>query len=344
MVYLKKIIEENRDKLIRYKNIELVAYFSIVSPDKLNGYDFDLSPDEEYAFKGYKKENVSIEYILPIMSKPPVKGMNAISNIYKFSGLYLTAKDELSAQYKTKFIESDMKQKYFMSKIEPSFLPLLRKEVETISENSISTIIKYILNDNNTSEDKIDQALIEITKDDLDVQTQILLEDLEKSLLKVKYISLEAEDLIRCILNNFSNSIQKIKVRRKDHPPYTIEDEYDVQDILYVIIKSIFPNLRDEDAIAKVGAKSTKIDLILRDEQIMIEVKMVKMSDKNEVNFIEQLKIDIESYHQCKWLNKLFCFVYDPYRKTKDIANFHDLNGMRNKNGHEFDVEIIVVS
>jgi hypothetical protein len=116
-----------------------------------------------------------------------------------------------------------------------------------------------------------------------------------------------------------------------------------VQDVLYVILKSIFPTLRDEDPIPKVGAKSTKIDLILRNEKILIEVKMIKAKDSNETHFIEQLKVDFESYHECQWLDKLFCFVYDPFKKTKDLSNFNDLNGERKKGNHSFDVELIVV-
>jgi hypothetical protein len=93
-----------------------------------------------------------------------------------------------------------------------------------------------------------------------------------------------------------------------------------------------------------VGAKSTKIDLILREEKVLIEVKMIKERDSNETEFIEQLKKDFESYHQCQWLEKLFCFVYDPNRKTRDLANFMDLNGERSKNGHSFSVEVIVAN
>lgn len=346
MVYLRKIIAENRSKLIQLKNIELAAYLSIVSPEKLSDYDFELSPDEEIALKGYKKETIDSQSVVTIVSRPPIKGMNATSNIYKFSGLYLSSKKELSALYKTKFEESDLMQKYFISKVDSSFTPLLHKEIEKITnDNAISIVLKQILNIDEIPEDKIDTALLEFAESEIDIQTQILLEDLEKSLLKIKYINFNSEELIRNMLNNFSNSIQKIiKNRRKGHAEFTINDEYDVQDILYVILKSVFPHLRDEDAIAKVGAKTTKIDLILREEQILIEAKMIKQSDTNETHFIEELKVDFESYHQCNWLSKLFCFVYDPYKKTKDLSNFHDLNGTREKNGHKFNVEVIVIN
>lgn len=170
-----------------------------------------------------------------------------------------------------------------------------------------------------------------------------MLEDVQAALLQIKFVNKSPDEVVRCVLENFTNSIQKIiKERRKDHPTFVITDEYDVQDILYVILKSIFPNMREEDPIPKVGAKSTKIDLLIREEKILVEVKMIKEKDLTETQFIEQLKIDFESYHQCKWLRKLFCFVYDPGKKTRDISNFNDLNGDRIKGGHSFNVEVIV--
>lgn len=343
MVYLRKIIEENKARIAQHKNIELVAYLFISSPNLIKTYTYDLTPDEEVAFKGYQNSPVNIETIKGVINKPPIKGINALSNIYKLSGLYLSAKSELVEIYQKKFDESDLKQMYFICKIEPSFNSLLEKKIEN-NTSPISKIINVLLG-KKIAENDLNNALTEIVRLNIDSQTLIILEDLEKSLLELKYINLDSNDLINHILNNFSNSIQKItKNRRKHHTNFSLNDEYDVQDILYVILKSVFPNLRDEDPIPKVGAKSTKIDLILRDENILIEVKMLKESDPNETQFIEQLKIDIESYHQCAWLDKLFCFVYDPHRKTRDVSNFYDLNGTREKNGHKFDVEVIVVN
>ncbi len=116
----------------------------------------------------------------------------------------------------------------------------------------------------------------------------------------------------------------------------------DVQDVLYVMLKSIFPTLKEEDPTPIVGAKSNKIDLIHREEGILIEVKMQKQSDSNERDFIEQLKNDIQSYRNSHWLRHLIFFVYDPLGKTKDAHNFYDLNGTQSINGTAFSVEIVL--
>lgn len=346
MVYLREILKHNKVKLIQNKNIELAAYLYVQSFEELTNNSFELSPDEEVALIGYKKEPVEISKVVSIISKAPIKGFSATSNVYKFAGLYLSAKKELSQKISEKYQQSDLKQKYFLTKIEPSLKEKLEKEIFDLNNQSLAILIKVVFGQGNVNELELNTALQSVALgSEIDVQLQILLEDIENYLMSIRYVNKSTDEVIRDILNNFSNAIQKIiKNRRKDHPNFIIEDEYDVQDILYVILKAVFPNLRDEDAIGKVGGKTTKIDLIIREEKILIEVKMIKEKDSNETHFIEQLKVDIESYHECKWLRKLFCFVYDPYKKTRDISNFNDLNGERTKSGHNFNVEVIVVN
>lgn len=348
MVYLGTVIKKNRELIYQYNNIETVAYLYASSFSNVSDIEIgllELSPEESIALKGYKNEAVTTETIASIISKPPIKGIDATSNVFKFAGLYLGAKDRLHERLVEKFDNADVKDQFFLSKIEPNLNQRLFDNLDIDADNPFSIIVNHILNKNEVSENDLNNSISRLINGTLDVQSLLLLEFLEKHLLEVRFISKNSEQILREIFYNFSNAVQKIiKDRRKGHPQYQIEDEYDVQDILYVIIKSIFPNMRDEDSIAKVGAKSTKIDFILREEEILIEVKMIKKGDSNEKHFIEQLKVDFESYHKCVWLNKLFCFVYDPYKKTGDISNFNDLNGQRVKGSHSYNVEIIVVN
>jgi hypothetical protein len=346
MVYLREILKQNKTKLFQYKNIELAAYLYIQFFEEIFAHYFELSPEEEVAILGYKKERVDTSKVVSIISKAPIKGISATSNIYKFAGLYLSARTELRQQLIEKYQQSDLKQKYFLCKIEPSLKTQLSKDVLELDKDPLAILIKTVFDMSFVKETELNSALkIVAMGAEIDVQLQVLLEDIESTLLQTKFVNKSADEVVRDVLNNFSNAIQKIvKDRRKEHPEFKIEDEYDVQDILYVILKSIFPTLREEDPIPKVGAKSTKIDLINREEKILIEVKMIKVKDSNETHFIEQLKADFESYHECKWLRKLFCFVYDPYKKTRDISNFHDLNGERTKGEHNFNVEVIVTN
>lgn len=343
MVYLREIIKNSKEKLLQFNNIESVAYLYVVNSNNLFEDNFDLSPEEQIAIKGYKNEICETDEIKQIVSKKPIKGVSALSNIFKLSGLYLASKSLLEDELLKRHNSGSIKEKYFLSKIEPSLLDNFNDEV--FGTDSISVIIKNIINTEDICNDVLDAAVRDIINKDIDIKTLIILEDLEKKLLQTKYLNQDANNLVKNVLNNFSNAIKKIiQNRRKNHNEYEIKDEYDVQDVLYVILKSVFPNLKDEDPIQKSGGKGTRIDLILREEEILIEVKMIKASDYTESKFIDELKIDIESYHGSPWIKTLFCFVYDPFNKTRDIANFTDLNGIREKDGKRFNVETIVVN
>lgn len=346
MVYLREVIKNNKKYISQYNNIETVAYlYASFQSNQIENINFELSPEETVALDGYLNKPDTYQKISSIISKSPIKGIDATSNIFKFSGLYLGAKDQLKDKLIERFQKGNIKEKFFLSKVEPSLKDSLTQSLKLDLIDPFSVLINKLFEVNDVSEEDINNALKLIISADLDIYTLLLLEEIENQLLQVKFISKTPEEVLRDIFYNFPNAVQKIiKNRRKGHLEFEIKDEYDVQDILYVIIKSIFPNMRDEDPIPKVGGKSTKIDLILRDEKILVEVKMIKEKDANETHFIEQLKVDFESYHKCVWLEKLFCFVYDPFKKTRDISNFNDLNGKRTKGEHNYNVEVIVVN
>lgn len=345
MVYLREILKQNRDKILAFNNLETATYLSITNPEKLSNTELELTNEEQVAYKGFKAEEVTKEELEQIINKKPVKGVSAVSNLYKLLGLYHCSNDIVKGKLAQKFETASPEERYLIGKIEPEFKGRI---LETSSGQELSPlvpIIKLLILSETLNTDYLEETLLKIISTDFDVPTQVILEDLERKLLRTTYDNRSADQLMRSILQNFPNAIKKIITdRRKGHSEFEINDEYDVQDLLYVILKSAFPELKDEDPIEKHGGKGSRIDLILREEGLLIEVKMIKEKDSNETKFIGELKIDIESYHQCPWLKKLYCFVYDPFNKTKDIKNFEDLNGKRTKQGHEFDVEVIVVS
>lgn len=345
MVYLRTLINENRDRILQFRNLEAAAYLSITNISELEDFEFHLTPEEKLALKGFKGEQCEPAELKSIVNQPIKKGMSVLTNVYKLSGLYLCNNELLKAKLKSRYDSGNIRLKYFLTKVEPALSDNLKRDVETAPPSSISNVIKRIFGVGDISEEEINADLLSLASSDIDTQTLLILEDLEKVLLKVAYLNLNAEEMVRSILNNFSNAVQKvIKERRKGHDNFEINDEYDVQDILYVILKSVFPNLKEEESTPKIGGTSSRVDFVLREEAIMIEAKMIKSTDDNEKKFIDQLKVDFESYHEASFLKKLFCFVYDPFKKTRDIANFQDLNGDRTKGKNSFNIEVIVVS
>lgn len=157
-----------------------------------------------------------------------------------------------------------------------------------------------------------------------------------------KYDEHDAISLIRQILNNFSYAVSKIiKDRRKDHIEFIISDEYDVQDVLYVMLYPLFPDLTPEDYTVKHAGSNKRIDLVINSKHITIEVKMLKEKE-SEGKFIEELNVDISTYHKYPDIEYLFGFVYDPFHKINNPSKFYQLNGKKSNNEVSYEVEIII--
>lgn len=87
-------------------------------------------------------------------------------------------------------------------------------------------------------------------------------------------------------------------------PTLTINDEYDVQDLFHSILKLEFEDIRPEEWCPSYAGSSKRLDLLIKDASIVIEVKKTRASLKQK-NIGEQLIIDIANYrsHQdCKHL------------------------------------------
>ena len=346
MVYLDELIERKKEEILIEDSLASYCYWFIKNHQNLVLEIPENFADEEIiAAKGYKGLTVKEEVIRNLLEKKPVKNIDFTSNIYKLLGVYLLSQDLLQSKVDEKFANSSLKNKYLISRILPPYKEKLKNDLRESSEeeDDYNFLLKYIFSDVEIIDVSPDVAEF-ICDDVIDL---LLLEEIrETSLAKsvfTKFKNLSAKEIIRQVLKEFGNSVKKItQNRRKGHDLFKISDEYDVQDLLYVILKPLFPKLIDEDPNQKVGGVSNKIDLIIREEKILVEVKMIKDSDNNEKKFIEELKIDFESYHSNPHLEFLFAFIYDPQNKTKDTQNFYQLNGIREKNGKSFEVEIIV--
>ena len=89
-----------------------------------------------------------------------------------------------------------------------------------------------------------------------------------------------------------------------------ITDEYDVQDLLYALLRLDFDDIRAEDWTPSYAGGSARMDFLLKKEQVVIEVKKTreKLADR-EIG--EQLMIDIAKYKAHPDCRTLISFIYD---------------------------------
>lgn len=105
--------------------------------------------------------------------------------------------------------------------------------------------------------------------------------------------------------------------RRRGHSLFEIKDEYDVQDLLLLILKSYFPLAERESPTISVGKGHTRIDIVIPEYDIIVEVKIILNEAKTQ-DVIDELKVDFESYYPHPSCKTLICFIYDPNTVIKD--------------------------
>lgn len=128
------------------------------------------------------------------------------------------------------------------------------------------------------------------------------------------------------IFDNFHSFCNQLKNRHNNRASIEITDEYDVQDLLHSILKLHFKDVREEEYTPSYAGSSTRMDFLLKAENIVIEVKKTreKLSDK-EIG--QQLILDVAHYKNHPNCNVLKCFVYDPENRVKNPRGLEsDLN------------------
>ncbi len=124
-------------------------------------------------------------------------------------------------------------------------------------------------------------------------------------------------EIISSILTKFHQFATQLKNRHNQRDTIAIEDEYDVQDLLHAVLKIHFDDVREEEYTPSYAGSSTRMDFLLKNEEIVIEVKKTRngLKDK-EVG--EQLILDVAHYKNHPNCTELFCFVYDPENRIKN--------------------------
>jgi hypothetical protein len=118
-------------------------------------------------------------------------------------------------------------------------------------------------------------------------------------------------DVIKNICNRFHLVSRQLRSRHNNRETLCIEDEYDVQDLFHSLLIMYFDDIRPEEWTPSYAASSSRVDFLLKEKQIVIELKKTRKGlGSKELG--EQLIIDIHRYQAHPDCKTLICFVYDP--------------------------------
>jgi hypothetical protein len=144
-------------------------------------------------------------------------------------------------------------------------------------------------------------------------------------------------DRLKSILKNFHIFCIQLSRRRMKRCEINVVDEYDVQDILHALMKLHYRDVRAEEQVPSHAGATSRMDFLLRDEQIVIEVKMTRDGLKDK-KLGEELLIDIARYSAHEKCKHLICFVYDP---GHFIENPHGFSSDLASHSEKIKVEVV---
>ena len=112
------------------------------------------------------------------------------------------------------------------------------------------------------------------------------------------------------LFNRFHQIARQLRSRHDERPTLDVNDEYDVQDLLHSLLRLYFEDIRPEEWTPTCAGGSSRMDFLLKDEQLVVEVKKTRDNMRDKL-IGEQLIVDIAKYREHPDCRTLVCFIYD---------------------------------
>jgi hypothetical protein len=149
----------------------------------------------------------------------------------------------------------------------------------------------------------------------------------EHELTRLGQISLAEvtrDDLIR-LLQNVSRAMKRWTFEHAKRTPksevtrWNIENEYHVQNMLWVVLAPVFPDLEDEENLPSLGHMHPRADLGIPSLRTIIEVKFLRQRGQSGfTKIIEEIAADTSLYlSQTADYDNIIAFVWDDCAQTE---------------------------
>jgi hypothetical protein len=116
--------------------------------------------------------------------------------------------------------------------------------------------------------------------------------------------------VLETLLRRLPRVVRQLRVRHGERPPFRVEDEHDLEDLLRALLPLAFQDVRPESRTPRYDA-GTRTDFLLAPEAIAITVKRAT-PDLRESGLAEQLREDRAAYATQGYCRTLVEFIYDP--------------------------------
>lgn len=108
------------------------------------------------------------------------------------------------------------------------------------------------------------------------------------------------------------------KTRSSEPETWNVQHEYHVQNLLWAILRPIFPDLRDEEWLESIGHRKPRADLAIPSLKLVIEVKFIR-SPSDFSSKIREVAAAASMYvKEGSRFTQLVAFVWDDSRSTEE--------------------------
>ncbi|EMD9441692.1 hypothetical protein VXE32_005748 [Burkholderia cepacia] len=131
------------------------------------------------------------------------------------------------------------------------------------------------------------------------------------------------------VLSGLARSMRRWVWESKPRTPrsatarWIIDNEYHVQDMLWVVLAPQFPDLDDEEWLKSLGYHHPRADLAIPSLRVIIEVKFARKGGKSFSDLIQEVAADASTYLQeGSGYTEIIAFVWDDGARTEEHAEF----------------------
>jgi len=118
-------------------------------------------------------------------------------------------------------------------------------------------------------------------------------------------------DLVKGLCTRFHAVARQLRLRGEYRTTLSVEDEFDVQDLLHAILRIQFDDIGTDEWTPSYAAGSPRTTFLLNDGRLAVLVKKTRPG-LNAKDLKDQLKIDADRYRTHDRCATLLCFMYDP--------------------------------
>lgn len=115
---------------------------------------------------------------------------------------------------------------------------------------------------------------------------------------------LPTQDLVSSLLENFEAAMERWKSK------WTIEDEYDVQSLLWLILRSSFSDIRYEEYLPKLGRRGQRYDIGIPQLGLIVEAKFIRQAGDFQ-KIVDEIGKDSAQLQPQTTFTGIIVFVYD---------------------------------